>query len=70
MMKMILYCLAVNKNVLHVLQILLDDDNRGLHSTALVWLDFSNDITKEQYKYFTKDNKFWKTLLIREYVYR
>ena len=44
---------------------LLDDDNRGLHSTALVWLDSSNDITKEQYKYFQKDNKFWKTLLIR-----
>ena len=47
---------------------LLDDDNQGLHSAAWAWMDPNNgyaDITKEQYKYFQKDNKFWKTLLIR-----
>tara|TARA_B100000035_G_C20953446_1_gene533043 strand:- start:386 stop:1138 length:753 start_codon:yes stop_codon:yes gene_type:complete len=45
---------------------LLDDDHRGLHSNAWKFIDPSyGELTKEQYKYFQKDKKYWETMLTR-----
>lgn len=47
---------------------LLDDNHNGWHSTAWKILDPStpsDEISREQYKYFKKDRTFWKTFLTR-----